>query len=104
MTRRANRRSADEMITSADSRKRRSALRKIFEGCTGSYGTRRQLGAKRLGFETLEPRQLLSASPNQPPVNLVPGSQVATENVPLAFAVERGNVISTSDPDAGNNP
>ncbi|MDB4473184.1 Ig-like domain-containing protein, partial [bacterium] len=45
-----------------------------------------------------------SADSNAAPVNVVPGVQYATENVPLAFTGPRGNLISTSDPDAGDNP
>ncbi|MCH2132035.1 MAG: hypothetical protein MK179_23085, partial [Pirellulaceae bacterium] len=48
--------------------------------------------------------KLDSFAANQPPVNSVPGSQTATENVPLAFTAYRSNQISTSDADAGLNP
>src|SRR5205085_1453623 len=41
-------------------------------------------------------------SPNEPPVNTVPGAQTVLEDKPLAFSTDNGNQISISDPDAGN--
>jgi|GEM_PF-4106398 len=60
------------------------------------------LRGRQLRYELLEERRLLSV--NQPPINIVPGTQAAIENVPLAFTAYRGNPISVSDPDAGNQP
>ena len=39
---------------------------------------------------------------NDAPVNNVPGSQTASQNIPLAFNTGNGNAISISDVDAGN--
>jgi hypothetical protein len=41
---------------------------------------------------------------NDPPVNHVPGAQKGPEDEPLVFSSGRGNDISISDVDAGNNP
>ena len=58
------------------------------------------LDCRRLAFETLEDRRLLAS--NLAPVNSVPGSQETVLETPLAFTEYRGNLISISDPDAGN--
>ena len=68
---------------------------------------RRRLGRRRyatiaLAPELLEDRTLLSRCVNDPPVNSVPGSQETFINTPLAFTDYRENLISISDPDAGN--
>jgi len=43
-----------------------------------------------------------NAPANQAPLNSVPGSQETVLDTPLAFTEYRGNLISISDPDAGN--
>jgi Bacterial Ig domain/Calx-beta domain/Bacterial cadherin-like domain len=40
---------------------------------------------------------------NDPPVNMVPGSQATNQNTPLTFSSGNGNQISVADPDAGTN-
>lgn len=41
---------------------------------------------------------------NDPPVNSVPGAQTGGENATLVFSTANSNLISISDPDAGNTP
>jgi hypothetical protein len=41
---------------------------------------------------------------NDPPVNSVPGAQTVDEDTDLVFSSLNGNLISTSDPDAGSDP
>jgi hypothetical protein len=42
-------------------------------------------------------------TPNQTPVNTVPGSQTASEDTALIFSSANGNLISVADADAGSN-
>lgn len=58
----------------------------------------------RLGAEVLEQRRVLDGDMNQPPVNIVPTSpQVVTVDQAYAFTAYRGNRLSISDADAGEN-
>jgi len=41
---------------------------------------------------------------NDPPVNTVPGNQVAAEDTALVFSTGNGNPVSVADVDAGSNP
>lgn len=50
----------------------------------------------------IDPLNVIST--NQPPVNLVPGTQAVRTNTPLLFSPAAGNGISVTDPDAGSNP
>ena len=63
----------------------------------------RQQRSRKLLLEDLEDRRLLAA--NLAPVNSVPSEVQTTQvNTPIAFTDYRDNLISTSDPDAGENP
>jgi uncharacterized delta-60 repeat protein len=57
--------------------------------------------ARLNAIERLELRAMLAA--NQAPVNSVPGAQAARVDLPYAFTQYRGNLISISDADAGEN-
>jgi|GEM_PF-1419493 len=67
-----------------------------------SHTRRRSLTRRRIAsLERLETRTMLAA--NQAPVNHVPGAQSATIDLPHAFTQYRGNQLSISDADAGEN-
>ncbi|WP_448563269.1 DUF4347 domain-containing protein [Trichothermofontia sp.] len=52
----------------------------------------------------IEPLNVNVIGTNQPPVNVVPGTQVTRVNTPLVFSPNAGNGLTVTDPDAGNNP
>jgi hypothetical protein len=66
----------------------------------GNTGT----GGAKADIDTVPISVAVVTTANQAPVNLVPGAQTAFVNTPLVFSVSNGNVIATSDPDAGTNP
>ena len=53
---------------------------------------------------TVASRQIAVTAVNDPPVNVVPGTQSMVKNARLTFSATSGNRISTSDPDAAASP